>query len=131
MGARFQVVWAFPTPVSYVRLDQDVTMGFGPETVTLSPLIVGTFVAGNYRVWVLNVTALQSSGTFDMSNAVVTIFTIGNAGMNQIGRFEVAQAAGLQDSSLWHPCDLDVMANGTVTVVPIQLMVAAGPAAIT
>ena len=113
MGGRFQVVWAFPTPVPFVRLDQDVTMGFGPETITLSPLIVGTFVPGIYRVWVLNVTALQSSGTFDMSNAVVTVFTIGTTGMNQIGRFEVAQAAGMQDMPLWHPCDLDVMANGT------------------
>ena len=131
MGGRFQVVWAFPTPVPYVRLDQDVTMGFGPETITLSPLFVGTFVPGNYRVWVLNVTALQSSGTFDMSNAVVTVFTIGTTGMNQIGRFEVAQAAGMQDMPLWHPCDLDVMANGTVTVIPVQLMVAAGPGAIT
>jgi len=105
-------------------------MGFGPETITLSPLIVGTFVPGIYRVWVLNVTALQSGGTFDMSNAVVTVFTIGTAGMNQIGRFEVAHAAGMQDISLWHPCDLDVMANGTVTVIPIQLMVPGGPGVI-
>lgn len=131
MGGRFHVVWAFPMPVSYVRLDQDATMGFGPETITLSPLIVGSFVAGIYRVWVLNVTALQSGGTFDMSNAVVTVFTIGTAGMNQIGRFEVADAAGMQDSSLWHPCDLDVMANGTVTVIPVQLMEPAGPGVIT
>jgi hypothetical protein len=133
MGGRFQVVYAFPTPVPYVRLDQDVSMGFGPETITLSSLTVGTFVPGIYRVWVLNVTALQSGGagsTFDMSNAVVTVFTIGAAGMNQVGRFEVAQAAGMQDSSLWHPCDLDVTANGTVTVVPVQLMEPGGPAVI-
>jgi hypothetical protein len=130
MGGRFHVVWALPTPVPYVRLDQDVTMGFGPETITLSPLIIGTFVPGIYRVWVLNVTALQSGGTFDMSNAVVTVFTIGTAGMNQIGRFEVAHAAGMQDLSLWHPCDLDVMANGTVTVIPVQLMVPGGPGVI-
>jgi hypothetical protein len=133
MGARFQVVWGVPMPVSYARLDQDVTMGFGPETITLSPLVVGTFVAGIYRVWVLNVTALQVGGgasTFDMSNAVVTVFTIGAAGMNQIGRFEVASAAGMQNLSLWHPCDLDVTANGTVTVLPIQLMVPGGPGVI-
>jgi hypothetical protein len=61
MGGRFQIVWAFPMPVPYARLDQDVTMGFGPETVTLSPLIAGTWVAGIYRVWVLNVTALQGA----------------------------------------------------------------------
>jgi hypothetical protein len=130
MGGRFHVVWALPAPVSYARLDRDATMGFGPETVTVTPLVVGTFVPGIYRVWVLNVTALQSGGTFDMSNAVVTVVTIGTAGMNQIGRFEVADAAGMQDISVWHPCDLDVMANGTVTVIPVQLMVPGGPSVI-
>jgi len=93
-------------------------------------LVVGTFVAGSYRVWVFNVTA-QSGGTYDMSHAVVTVFTIGTAGMNQIGRFEVAQATGTQADPIWHPCDLDVMANGTVTVTPVQLLLAAGPGVIT
>jgi hypothetical protein len=50
--------------------------------------------------------------------------------MNQIGRFEVALAAGMQDIPLWHPCDLDVTANGTVTVIPVQLMEPGGPGVI-
>ena len=130
MGGRFQIVWAIGMPVSYASLNQDATMGFGPEIVTLRPLVIGTFVAGLYSVWVLNVTGLTNSSTYDMSNAVITIFTVGVSGMNQIGRFEVADAAGMQDIAVWHPCDLDVAANGTVTVIPIQLLVPGGPAVI-
>jgi hypothetical protein len=129
-NGRFEVSWGAMMPVPYVSLDRDATMGFGPETVTLSPLAIG-FVAGTYRVWVLNVTALQGAGTFDMSNGVVTIFTLGAAGMNQIGRFEVALAAGTQDDPLWHPCDLDVTANGTVTVTSVQAIGPFGPGSIT
>ena len=126
MGGRFHVMWAFPAPVSYAQLDQDVRTGFGPETITVTPLIVGTFVPGLYRVAVFNVGHLNGA-RFDMSNAVVTIVTTGALGMNQIGRFDVADAAGPQDLPVWHVCDFDVTANGVVTVTPIQALVATVP----
>jgi hypothetical protein len=129
-GGRFQIVWALPAPVSFASLDRDATMGFGPETVTVTPLIVGTFVPGLYSVWVLNVTALQVGATYDMSNAVVTVVTMGTTGMNQVGRFEVLNATGMQDIPVWHVCDLDVTATGVVTVTPVQLLVPGGPSVI-
>ena len=123
MGGRFMVVWAFPMPVPFVSLDQDVTTGFGPETITVSPSSLGTFFAGTYRVSVFDVSAINGdAGTYDMSQAVVTIMTVGAGGMNQIGRFDVVNATGPQGLTVWHVCDLDVTAGGGVTVTPVQLV---------
>jgi carboxypeptidase family protein len=122
MGGRFHCLWGIPNPVPFVSLDHDVITGFGPETITVGPSVLGTFFPGIYRVWVHNFTAGLSPSTFDMSNAVVTILTMGAGGMNQIGRFQVANATGMQDLAIWYVCDLDVTAAGGVTVVPMQLL---------
>ncbi len=125
-GGRFHVVYAFPTPVPYVRLDQDVRTGFGPETITLTPLPAGTFVPGIYRVFVFKV-ASAPGPTYDMSGAVVTIVAMGAAGMNQLGRFEVVNATGMPDLPVWHVCDMNVTANGMATITPVQSIVTTTP----
>ncbi len=78
-----------------------------------------------------NVTGGLGGPSFEMSDAVVTVVTMGASGVNQIGRFEVANAAGMQNITLWHVCDLDVTAGGVVTVTPIQLLVPGGTSNIT
>jgi hypothetical protein len=61
-----------------------------------------------------------------MSQAVVTIMTVGAGGMNQIGRFEVKNATGPQGLTVWYVCDLDITASGGVTVTPVQVIQSAG-----
>src|SRR5205823_1023682 len=69
-GGRFHVYFGDRAPVTYATLDVDRTTGFGPETVTISP-VSGNFVAGSYSFWVNN---YDGTPGFDVSSARVTVF---------------------------------------------------------
>lgn len=129
MGGEFEVLWAFPNPVSFASLDQDVQTGFGPETITVSPSPLGTFFAGTYKIFVFNVANSHVTvADYDVSHAAVSLMTDGPSGLTQIAHFEVMNAAGMQNLPFWYVCDLVVAANGTtITVNPVQQLQSTSP----
>jgi hypothetical protein len=113
-GGQFHLYYHDLTPVDFVSLDHDVVTTQGPETVTVrrSPSASGAFVAGEYRYWVHN----YSRSTFAGSNAIVQVFRDGVL----LGQFAAASATGVPADDYWHVVNLQIDANGTVTLDAVQ-----------
>jgi hypothetical protein len=122
-GGRYHCYWDHPDPSPILSLDHDVNTGRGPETITIRPTALGTFLAGDYHFWVDNLYGT----TYDMSDAAVSVVASGANGVNPLGRFEVVNATGAppvggQTLRLWHAVDLAVAADGSVVVHPVQTL---------
>lgn len=122
-GGRFHVYYSDPRPVSHASLDVDDTTGFGPETITVSP-VGGQFVAGTYTYYVHN---FSRTPGFDVSNARVTVFQSGV----QLQQFTVSAASGSRASLWWSVFrfTLTATSSGQITITPIQQLGAAEPTA--
>ncbi len=113
-GGRFHGYFSNENPTTFVCLDLDDTVQFGPETMTIARGSDGSFVAGDYHVWIHN---FSGSPEFDVSAAVVTLF----AGGQQIAQFNVTAAAGNATLDIWQVVNFDLAADGSVTNVrPLQ-----------
>lgn len=124
-GGRFHLFFVNRTqpPVPYASLDTDVTTSLGPETLTISKS-AGAFVAGDYHVWVHN----YIRSTFAGSSAVITVLRIDPQGVpTQLTRQEVQFATGDPADDLWHVVNLNVGANGSVTVTVVQTFIGVDP----
>jgi len=108
-GSRFHVYYSNQDPVTFAFLDLDNTSSFGPETTTITDLGDGTYFAGEYRIWVHN---YSSDPGFAASGATVTVFARGR----QLAQFTANFASGNSDHDLWRVADLDIQADGSVSV---------------
>jgi hypothetical protein len=126
-GSRFHVFWGTigNPPVSYASLDTDTgwigSTQFGPETVTITPIMLIGFAPGNYRYWVHKMPREdQPPPMFAGSNAIVTVSSVDHqANVSQLGQFAVQNATGPEDN-LWHVVDLTIDSHGNVTLAPVQ-----------
>ncbi|MEC7926643.1 MAG: carboxypeptidase regulatory-like domain-containing protein, partial [Candidatus Neomarinimicrobiota bacterium] len=91
------------TSVPYVKLDTDVTQGYGPETITINQLFTGT-----YTYYIKNFSG-GSSGLKN-SNAVVQVYNGESCAAN------IIEVPTDTNGLFWHVCDIDG-ATGDVTVV--------------
>ncbi len=113
-GGRFHLAYYDMNPVSHASLDVDDTTSYGPETVTITISSVdGAFVAGDYHFWIHN---YSQSPEFDVSGATVTVSQSGA----QLAQYSVAGASGHPANDLWHVVNLQVAADGSVTLAPVQ-----------
>jgi hypothetical protein len=91
-------------------LDLDDTSSFGPETVTIFPAEEGTYVAGDYHVWIHN---YSQSPEFDESSGIVTLFAAGT----QFGQYQVQNASGDTAADIWRVMEFTVSEDGEVSNV--------------
>jgi uncharacterized protein YfaP (DUF2135 family) len=111
-GGRFHAYFSSKNPVPYAFLDLDDRDGSGPETLTIRPRDDGTFVAGDYHVWVHN---YSGSPEFDASGARVTL----TAGGTQLAQYDVGVATGSPADDIWEVVNLTVSDDGSVTGVSV------------
>lgn len=116
-GGRFHLRFNNPNPETYASLTLDSQTGFGPEQVIIrrDP---GTnlFAAGEYRLWIHNFTGVPE---FDASGAQLRVSRDGQI----LATFDVGAAAGNPNLDLWHIVNLQLTANGDLTIVPVQQFV--------
>lgn len=112
-GGRFHLAYYDRNPTTFVCLDLDATTSFGPETAAISAQPGGTFVAGQYRVWVHN---YSRTPEFDVSSATVTIFAAGT----QLVQYPVSGASGDASLDIWRVIDFDMAADGTIALTGVQ-----------
>jgi hypothetical protein len=114
-GARFHASFVDPNPVPYASLTLEDDNGFGPEQLVIRrDPGTGTFVAGDYHVWVHNF--LPSPPGFNVSQGRVIV----NKDATLLRVFDVSDATGDPNLALWYVTNLQVDAAGNVTVVPVQ-----------
>jgi len=112
-GGVFHAYFSNKTPVEHVFLDLDDTISFGPETMTVSPASGGSYVTGEYSVWVHN---FSSTPEFDVSGATVTLFV----GGVQRAQYRVSNASGDGSKDIWLVVRFTVNADGSVTSINQQ-----------
>ena len=120
-GGRFHAYYSNKNPVPYAFLDLDDRDGSGPETMTIRPQDDGTFVAGDYHVWVHN---YSGSPEFDASGARITL----TAGGAQLAQYDVGVATGSPADDIWQIVNLTVGEDGSVTGVSVVQAFASGSA---
>ena len=120
-GGRFHVFFGAPNPVPYASLDVDDVDGFGPETVTVTPLS-GNFVPGTYSFFVVN---FSTTPEFDVSAARITVFQ----GGAQLAQFQVSAATGNPALDIWSVFSFTLTAtpSGGIVLTPIQQFVSTAP----
>ena len=91
------------TAVPYVKLDTDVTQGYGPETITINQLFAGT-----YTYYIKNYSGGNSG--LKNSNAVVQIYSGESCASN------IIEVPTDTNGLFWHVCNIDG-ATGDITVV--------------
>jgi hypothetical protein len=111
-GGRFHAYYSMKAPVAHVELDLDDTSAFGPETMTVSPAAGGSYVAGDYHVWVRN---FSGSPSFAESAATVTLF----AGGSQLAQYSVGAASGDSERRIWQVVEFSVSASGEVSNINV------------
>ena len=113
-GSRFHTYWGNPAAVAYATLDVDDTNGFGPETITVSPL-GGLFVPGEYRYFVNN---YSGSPGFNASTVAVVVFQ----GGVQLVSYVASLAAGSPAAAYWLVFNftLTASATGAITLTSVQ-----------
>ncbi|MGE3271897.1 MAG: hypothetical protein AB7P40_24295 [Chloroflexota bacterium] len=113
-GGRFHLFFLDPNPESYVSLTADAKTGFGPDQVLIRPLPGSDqYVPGDYHFWVHNFTGTPE---FDASQAYVVVTKDGV----QLATYAVGNAAGNPADELWYVVNVQVAANGDVTLTPVQ-----------
>jgi hypothetical protein len=111
-GGRFHAFYDNKAPVAHVFLDLDDTDSYGPETMTVSPIESGDFVAGDYHVWVHH---FAGDLTFAESTATITVF----AGGTQIAQYSVGDASGDSALKIWQVVEFTVSDTGAVSNVSV------------
>jgi len=111
LGSRFHIFWNNKTDKNaagtiYAGLDRDDRDSYGPETITISTRLTGTY---HYYVHDFTNAAATTGSTLAASGATVKVYTI--AGLQYT--FHVPNQAG----NFWHVFDLD----GT-TLTPVNAM---------
>jgi hypothetical protein len=122
-GGRFHAYYNARNPVPFACLDLDDRNSFGPETMSVNA-VNGTFVAGDYHVWVHN---FSQQPEFDVSAATVTL----NAGGRQLSQYTVGSAAGDATQDIWQVVEFTVAADGSVSNIRVRQVFAAGSASST
>ncbi len=112
-GGTFHAYYSNKTPVAHVFLDLDDTSSFGPETMTVSPDEGGTYVPGDYHVWIHN---YSGSPAFSTSAATVTLF----AGGSQLSQYSVGSAGGDSEMNIWLIVQFTVLEDGSVSNISVQ-----------
>ncbi len=116
-GGRFHVAFYDLRPVAHASLDLDDVSSFGPETVTISPIAGGTYVPGDYHVWVHN---FSGDAGFGASGGVITLF----AGGAQFAQYTVEDAAGDGGLGIWRVVEFTVASDGTLSgITPLEAFV--------
>jgi thermitase len=113
-SSRFHLYWNNANAASHATISGDDNNGLGPETITIKKnATTGKWVAGEYRVWAHN---YSGTPNFAGSTARVTV----TRGSQQLGAYNVSDADGSPNQSLWRSITLTIDANGNVTLSPIQ-----------
>jgi hypothetical protein len=112
-GGQFHAFYRNKEPAPHVFLDLDDTQSFGPETMTVRPAESGSYVAGDYHVWIHH---YAGDLTFAESQATVTLF----AGGSQIAQYTVGSGSGDSSQRIWLVVEFDVSATGAVSNVRLQ-----------
>lgn len=107
-GGRFHIAYYALNPVAHASLDLDDLVSFGPETVTISPTQTGTYVAGDYHVWIHN---FSGQPGFDVSDGIVTIF----AGGAQFAQYQVGDASGDSALDIWRVIEFSIAEDGAMS----------------
>jgi uncharacterized protein YfaP (DUF2135 family) len=121
-SGRFHCFFAARNPVPWAEIGPDDTTGTGPEVTSVfrvPPGPSGSFVAGDYHVWVHNF----SGPTYAASAAAVTIVVADPGGsLTQLARYVVTSAMGDPQDRLWHVFDFTIDAAGNVTRTDVQTL---------
>ena len=120
-GGRFEVYYANRNPVPYASLDVDDVNGFGPETVTVSP-VAGNFIPGVYNYFVVN---FSTTPAFNVSGAVITVFQ----GGVQLAQYPVSAATGNAALLIWSVFTFTLLATptGSPVLTPVQTFTSTPP----
>jgi uncharacterized protein YfaP (DUF2135 family) len=111
-GGRFHAYYSAKTPVPHVFLDLDDTSSFGPETMTVTPDGTGSYVPGDYHVWIHHYAGDLS---FAESAATVTLF----AGGAQIAQYSVGGGTGDSSQRIWQVVEFTVSETGAVSNIRV------------
>jgi hypothetical protein len=119
-GGRFHVAYYNQNPNDYVHQDVDDIDGNGPETdtVTISTSNGGTFVPGDYHIWVHNYSHTHYPGPpgdqgQNFAGSGGKIVLNGTAGV--VGTWLVSGAAGDPNVDIWRVADFTLDAAGNIT----------------
>jgi uncharacterized protein YfaP (DUF2135 family) len=113
-NSRFHLYWNNANAASHATISGDDHNGLGPETITIKKnATTGNWVAGEYRVWAHNYSAVPAFGD---SSAKVTV----TRGDQQLGVYNVSGASGSSNQSIWRSVNLTIDASGNVTLAPTQ-----------
>ncbi len=121
-GGRFHTYYGATASVPYATLDVDDTNGFGPETITVSP-VSGLFVPGEYRYYVHNYDATPE---FNASVVRVAVFK----GGVQLVQYLASAASGSVALDYWLVFNftLTATADGGIVLTLVQQYSASGAA---
>jgi hypothetical protein len=125
-GGRFHVAYYNQNPNDYVHQDVDDVNGNGPETdtVTISAANGGTFVPGDYHIWVHNYAHNYYPGQQNFAGSGAKIVINGTGG--PVATHLVSNATGDPNLNLWQVADFTLDAAGTITLGAVHQVFLAG-----